>query len=245
MKLGFILFSAAFMMLAISAKIERGRQVVSDISINIDHTTGHFFITEEDVFESLDELLPDSGAPINTEHLSNIEAQLAKVPQIESSNVFVDNLGQLTIDIHQRQPVYRVIRKNMKSYYVDKNGYKFPVSRKYTANVPVVTGFIADNGKNVGPMQTALSIDIRNVMLKLIEDEFLSAQFGQLDVTDKGELELIPRVGDHVVQLGNSENIEDKLLRLKIFYNEGLKKAGWNTYKTINVKYKDQVVCTK
>jgi cell division protein FtsQ len=245
MKIGFILFTAAFMMLAISAKINREQQVVTDISIHIDHTTGHFFITEEDVLTTLNELLPDSGTIINTNHLSKLESTLAKVPQIEQSNVFVDNLGKVTININQRQPVYRVIRQNMKSYYVDKDGYKFPVSNKYTANVPVVTGFIADNGKNIGPMQTDLSKDIRNVMLKLIEDEFLSAQFGQLDVTDKGELELIPRVGNHVVQLGNSDNIEDKLKKLNIFYNEGLKKSGWNTYKIINLKYKNQVVCTR
>jgi len=231
--------------LAISAKLDREQQVVTDIAIHIDHTTGHFFITEEDVMETLNELLPDSGVSINTNHLSKLESTLDKMPQIERSNVFVDNLGKVTININQRQPVYRVIRQNMKSYYVDKAGYKFPVSNKYTASVPVVTGFIADNGKNVGPMETDLSQSIRNVMLTLIEDDFLSAQFGQLDVTDKGELELIPRVGNHVVQLGNSNDVEDKLKRLNIFYQEGLKKSGWNTYKVINLKYKNQVVCTK
>lgn len=233
------------MMLAISAKIDRDKQVVSDMVIKIDHTSGNFFITESDVLKALNESLPDSGATIQTEHLRDLELKLEQMPQIDESNVFVDNVGHLSINVKQRQPVYRVIRQNMKSYYVDKDGFKFPVSNKYTASVPVVTGFIADNGKDEGPIETDLSVEIRKVMQKIIADEFLSAQFGQLDVTAKGELELIPRVGKHIVQLGNSNDIDKKLKRLEIFYEEGLKKSGWNSYRIINVKYKDQIVCTK
>ncbi len=232
-------------MLAISAKMDRDKQVVSDMVIKIDHITGNFFITEDDVLSALNESLPDSGATIKTNHLRDLELKLEQMPQIDESNVFVDNVGHLSINVKQRQPVYRVIRQNMKSYYVDKDGFKFPVSQKYTANVPVVTGFIADNGKDVGPIETDLSKSIRIVMQNIIADDFLSAQFGQLDVTNKGEFELLPRVGDHVIQLGNSNNIEKKFKRLEIFYEEGLKKSGWNSYKIINVKYKDQIVCTK
>ncbi len=244
-KLGFILFSGLFMMLAISAKIVRDKQVVNDMKIEIDHTSGNFFITEQDVFQQLESVLPDSGSTIHIEDLKELEQKLQDIAQVEKSNVFVNNTGQLTIDIQQRKPTYRVIRKNMKSYYVDQNGFKFPVSNKYTANVPLVTGFVADNGKNKGQLETTRSKETKKILDFIVKDDFLSAQFGQVDITNKGAFELIPRVGKHAVIIGNSDNLEDKMKRLKVFYREGLTKTGWNAYKTINVAYKDQVVCSK
>lgn len=240
-----MLFTAMFMTLAISAKMIRDKQVITDMKIDIDHTTGNFFITEQDVLQQLQDLLPDSGAVMHTEDLKELEENLQKIAQVKESNVFVDNIGHLTIDVKQRNPVYRVIRPNMKSYYVDPSGYKFPVSGQYTANVPVVTGFIADNGADTGYLATERSKDIKIVMDYLLEDPFLTAQFGQMDITDKGEMELVPRVGNHVVVIGNSQQLEDKMKRLKVFYKEGLTKTGWNAYKVINVKYKNQVVCSK
>ena len=43
-----------------------------------------------------------------------------------------------------------------------------------------------------------------------------------------------------------TEAYEEKFEKLKMFYTEGLNKTdGWNKYSTINIKYKNQVVCTK
>ncbi|MCP4123808.1 MAG: hypothetical protein GY751_18825 [Bacteroidetes bacterium] len=240
-----MLFIGIFMTLVISAKMNRDQQVVSDLTIDIDHTSGNFFITEQDVRASINEILPDSGSMLHTKDLKELENKLDNIPQIGHSNVFVNNTGQLSIEVIQRSPLYRMIRANGTSYYVDAGGYKFPVSDKYTARVPVVTGFIADNGENVGLIGSDLGYELHELFTALDKDPLWKAQFGQVDITSKGELELIPRVGRHVVQIGNTSGLEDKLKRLKVFYMEGLTRAGWDTYKTINVKYKDQVVCKK
>jgi cell division protein FtsQ len=244
-RIGYILFIGAFMTLVISAKISRDHEEVTDVKVGIDHTSGNFFITEENVRVALAELLPESGSLIQTKDLKKLEARLKEMPQAERSNVYVNNTGQLSIEVRQRKPLYRVIRSDGTSYYVDHQGHKFPCSRKYTARVPVVTGFIADNGQDTGLISSAINRQLMEVFSAFTDEPFWSAQFGQLEVTDKGELQLIPRVGDHVVMLGNSGDLENKLKRLRIFYHEGLEKAGWNTYRIINLKYKDQVVCTK
>jgi cell division protein FtsQ len=45
---------------------------------------------------------------------------------------------------------------------------------------------------------------------------------------------------------GDAKDFEEKFEKLKTFYTEGLNKTdGWNKYSTINIKYKNQVVCTK
>jgi cell division protein FtsQ len=232
-------------MLVVSAKIKRDQQPVNDVVISIDHTSGNFFITEKDIQEAVMQLLPDSGAMLHTKDLKELESKLKEIPQVRTSNVFVNNTGQLSIEVHQRQPLYRVIRADGKSYYVDEDGYKFPVSGKYTARVGLATGYIADDGKLSGLIATDMNRNLMDVFTTLKRDPFWAAQFGQVEVSAKGELTLIPRMGNHVVLLGSPENLEEKLQRLRIFYHEALPKAGWDTYKIINVKYKDQVVCTK
>jgi hypothetical protein len=62
------------------------------------------------------------------------------------------------------------------------------------------------------------------------------------------ELELIPRTGDHVVefgQVGDVDEIEEKLDKLLAFYQNGLVNLGWESFSTISIKYKGQVVCRK
>jgi cell division protein FtsQ len=76
-------------------------------------------------------------------------------------------------------------------------------------------------------------------------DSFWKAQIEQIYVNNQFEIELIPRVGSHIIEIGTAENIEEKFENLKLLYLEGFNKIGWNQYERINLKYKNQVVCTK
>ena len=75
--------------------------------------------------------------------------------------------------------------------------------------------------------------------------DFWNAQIEQVYVNADGELELIPRVGNQTILFGDEKGMEEKFSKLYTFYKEGLSKTGWNQYKTINVTFKDQVVCSK
>ena len=58
-------------------------------------------------------------------------------------------------------------------------------------------------------------------------------------------MELVPRVGNHIIALGPPTKLEEKLTRMKEFYTEGLNKVGWNKYSRISLKYDNQIVCKK
>jgi cell division protein FtsQ len=77
------------------------------------------------------------------------------------------------------------------------------------------------------------------------KDELWKAQIEQLYVNKDFEIELIPRVGNHRIVVGDATNIKAKLNKLKIFYSKGLSKTGWNEYSVINLKFANQVVCKK
>ena len=65
----------------------------------------------------------------------------------------------------------------------------------------------------------------------------------QIYVNKKNEFEIVPLVGPKILELGSIENYDEKLYYLKSFFISALKKTGWNKYKTISVKYKNQIVC--
>ena len=75
--------------------------------------------------------------------------------------------------------------------------------------------------------------------------ELWSAQIVQIYVNNQGEYELIPRIGPHIIILGDLEDYRAKFEKLELFYKDGLNHVGWNQYLKINLKYKDQIVCTK
>ena len=87
---------------------------------------------------------------------------------------------------------------------------------------------------------------------RLEKDEFWRAEIVQIIVssTPAGELDvqLVPRSGDFTILFGavgpRREN-DEKLARLMTFYKKGLARTGWNEFRTVNVKYKGQVVCAK
>jgi cell division protein FtsQ len=68
----------------------------------------------------------------------------------------------------------------------------------------------------------------------------------QIYVNTKKEIELYATIGNHKIVFGNSEDIPEKFNKLKMFYKEGLNSIdAWNKYSIVNLKYKNQVVCTK
>lgn len=88
-------------------------------------------------------------------------------------------------------------------------------------------------------------IDLFELTKIIRQNNFLQALISQIYVNSKGEFDLIPQLGKQIIHLGSIENIEKKLNKLEIFYKKAMMKAGWEKYATINLEYKDQIVCTK
>ena len=92
-----------------------------------------------------------------------------------------------------------------------------------------------------------------------MQDEFWKNQIVQINILPDRGVELVPRVGDHIVYLGclpTSSNLQkrlaliqdftkQKLTRLEKFYKYGLSQAGWNKYSYINLEFDNQIICKK
>ena len=120
-------------------------------------------------------------------------------------------------------------------YYIDIKGNKIP-HVQYPADVAVVTGHVNYN-RHKSVLATFGQI--------LYTDEFWNDMIEQINFTPQGKVELTPRVGCHVVELGKPSGIGLKLSRLKLLYEKVLNTVGWNKYQRISLEYSNQAVCTK
>ncbi len=131
-----------------------------------------------------------------------------------------------------------------------------PISPNYTAPLIVANGNIMnsyverkirDNDAEVIDTNSVKPVinQIFDLAKFIINDPFWSQQLEQISINEESEIELIPRVGNHRILLGNGMNLEEKFWKLMIFYKEGLSKTGWNDYSYINLKFQNQVVCSK
>jgi len=198
-----------------------------------------------------------SGAASKDIDLEGIENSLLSRQIISKAEAYITEPGILHVDIRQKTPFVRIYNKYGQGYYLDQRGNIIPLTLNFSPFVLVVNGNISE------PFRAGQTLNIFNVkhdtlpgaqktiydVFRLVSfihrDKFLNSQIEQVYVNNHYEFELIPRVGSHVIELGNAENLQEKFENLKLLYLEGFNKIGWNGYDRISLKYKNQVVCTK
>ena len=158
------------------------------------------------------------------------------------SEVFINAQNKIFVDIYQRKPVLRIIDQNGVSYYLDETGTRLPLSGHYSPRILVATRTIPPFVPDYQLRKEHLIKDLFQLTQMIREDEMLARLIEQVYVDIKGELVLIPKLGRQKILFGAFRDAEKKFRRLKIFYLEGLPYTGWRKYKTINLKYKNQVV---
>lgn len=179
-------------------------------------------------------------------NLHDLEKKLKANPFIESAKVYADMDGIIKVEISQRQPIIRVMNQFDQDYYIDQHGVKIPLSANFTARVLAANGYIDEVFANkVDTLHTDIAKQLFKTADFIIRDSLWYAQIAQVYVNQDHEIELIPRVGNNRILLGNADNLEAKFHNLLVFYKQALPRVGWDRYKTINIKYANQVVGVK
>lgn len=164
-----------------------------------------------------------------------IEETLEKSPFVDEAQCYKTSGGHVCITLTQRMPVIRVKADNGDDYYVDNHGGIMPNTR-YTSDLIIATGAISRNyAKKV----------LTEVGNYIMNDKFWQNQVVQINVLGDGSMELVPRVGDHIIYIGEPTSVKSKLARMEKFYKYGLNKAGWNKYSYISVEFDNQIICKK
>lgn len=238
------------------ARKEQGNAACWKMDISVTQLEGMYFIDDEAIENRILDLgSPILGSTLNDININQIQKHLLKMPSVKDATVYPSVDGVLKIRVEQRRPVLRIINPDGESYYIDEAGKKMPLSDTYTARVLIAVMERTEAlATNTSPAQVMEQIDLApNTLLDdvfalqqiLDQDAFWSAQIEHLYVRANGEIEMIPRLGKHRILLGKAERITRKLNKLKAFYDATVHTRNLNEYKTINLKYRDQVVCER
>jgi cell division protein FtsQ len=228
----------AYLFFALFYLNPRGKQdsICKELRVDIVDTLDRHYLTDNDIISSISKAgLSPVGKDLATINLAAIEKKLEENRLIKRTECYKTVDGTVRIKVYQRIPVLRIF-STKGNYYVDNEGEKMPVPGNFAAYVPIASGFIEDEFAKKQLYEFALFLQ---------HDKFWNSQIKQIYVAPNGDVELTPAVGNHQIVLGGMENYKENLEKLRLFYDKGLSKVGWNKYSVINLKYKNQVVCTK
>lgn len=243
---------AVYLLLAITAfnKPEDKGQLCEEVVINISDESTNGFLTSDEIKRILvGKKLYPKNQPLKFINPRSIEELLKVTPFVNTAQCYKTEGGKVFIEITQRTPIIRIKSINGEDYYIDDKGGIMPNS-KYTSDLIIATGYIT---KPFARTYITLLID------HIMKSDFWRNQIEQINVLQDQSIEIVPRVGDHIVLIGKlpnhrnidrrSKEVEEfitrKLERLEKFYKYGLSQVGWNRYKYINIEFDNQIICKR
>jgi len=233
-----VLALAAYLVFSVTAMTDRHEDTIlcGGVDLEVVDSLSYDLVDYDMIMSFLkDNSLDPVGKPLESVNTDAVSSLLAGHPLIGSAICYKTGGGNLKIIVSCKVPLVRVRNNRGQDFYVDSRG-GIMSQHSLAVKVPVATGYIDRDfasGKLLG-------------VVKVIEQsEFWKAQIEQINVTKDGQVELVPRVGNHLLLLGTPDDVENKLDRLMNFYRNGLDNVGWNKYRTISVAYENQVVCKK
>jgi len=243
---------AGYLVLAFTAfnKPDESQRLCTQVNIDIQDEATNGFINAQEIKRRLEkEHLYPLSQPMRKVNLREIEELLKASPFVKTAECYKTEGGAVNITLTQRMPVVRVKANNGDDYYLDDKDCVMPNSH-YTSDLIIATGDISKSFAThyLSPMSKAI-----------MANPLWSNQIEQINVLPDKTIELVPRVGNHIIGLGiipynkykSKQNaivtafIEKKLSRLEKFYRYGLSQAGWNRYSYINLAFDNQIICKR
>lgn len=193
------------------------------------------FLTHETVNKLLIENKEDVSSIAKVAlDLNNLENTIKKHAMVDEAEVFLSIDGKLKAVVKQKTPVARVFNQD-DSYYIDFKGAKMPLSAIHTARVPLVSGEIKEEN----------SEKLDELFRIIHEDVFLRKNIIGVEVLPNGSLKMKNRNYNYDIEFGRTINMKQKFDNYKAFLQKAVLDSSIHKYKKINLKFTQQVVCTK
>ena len=190
-------------------------------------------------YETVNKLLIEKGQDLKTIGkdkvvLNKLEKMLNEHDMIQKSEVFVSIDGVLKAMVTQRTPIARVFNQEG-SFYIDNKGNRMPLSEIQTARVPLVLGEINDKNEK----------EIYDLLWFIYNDDFLKKNITGIEILPSGSLRMTNRNYKYDIEFGKTIEVERKFDNYKAFFQKAVHDTLINKYKVINLKFTQQVVCSK
>ncbi len=248
-KIWWILGAAILISALVYAEIQHLGQRCQEVVVNLDPEAEFQFFDEKEIKR----LLTAQGA----EHLEgtlfkeidmkNLENRVMRNRLIKKCQVYKDLSGNLVTNVWQHRPIARIINlseneelTNVQGSYLTDTGAVVPLSGKFTVRILLISGTFF---RNLGNLRSDKGKNLLKLLNRIDKDTFWKSQITEMNVEADGEITIVPQVGDYQIEFGLPEDEESKFKKLKIFYKTILANKGWERYKRVSVKFRNQIVC--
>jgi cell division protein FtsQ len=226
--------------LLIAAVSNKKQENCSGYDISIHGASEQLFLEKSDILEMIP-VGTIQNVPIKSLDLRKMEEKLETHAWIREAQLFIDNNGILKIRVEEREPIARIFTVGGSSFYIDSACEKLPLTDKIAVRLPVFTGFPSE-GTRLSKADKLLLRQVKDMSLFISKEPFWSAQIAQVDITSQRNFEMVPTVGNHIIEFGDGSDIEGKFRRLFVFYQQVMSKSGLNGYERVNVQFARQVI---
>ena len=251
-----MLIALAITILVVGANIVRSNAVVRELQVRVRYNGCDTLVSAATIERAINTTMPTMmSLKVKEIDTRNIKQCVMRSPYIENCQAYVSILGNVVVKADQRHPLLHVYQ-NGRQYYIDRQGRYMPLSNEGMAHVTIASGHLHTNDTLIN-ISTDFSLWQNDTLLQLndmshlwilahyIDDNGYGSLFDQIYRDQNGDFILTPKAGTHVVNVGNTDDLDDKFERLMALYDQALPRVGWDRYKVVNLKYNDQVVCKK
>ena len=242
-----VMIGAGIITLLVSAIKKEKQFVCNEVKVSFTDNKKYRMLNE---MEILSALWPGekNGFPVGKNpaqfNIYKLEKQLERNPWILSSDLYFDQLHMLHIDVKQRTPIARVFNPDGNSFYMDSSFSILPVNSNDIISLPVFTNFYI-NPTAASAADSVILKRIATLSEFILADPFWMAQIEAVNINADNSFEVVPQVGDQVINLGERDDWENLFSKLSVLYQYLNKEEGWSKYSKIDLQFKDQVVCIK
>ena len=238
---------AGILVLLVSAVQKERAERCRDVVVEFNEQQSFRMLDELEIISAL---FPDQqsnhpkGKQLNFADLYSLEKQLEKNPWIQNADLYFDQQHVLHIMVSQRTPVARLFTPEGNSIYMDDAFKVLPLKSTDMISLPVFSNFYIHPAQ-ASADDSLLMERVVGLAQYIAKDEFLMAQVEQVHINHDNSFELVTQVGDQAVLLGTRSDWDNMFVKLKSLYDHINKEEGWSKYASIDLQFKDQVVCVK
>jgi cell division protein FtsQ len=228
-----LIFSLVIFLYSFTSERNNNRKLTNSVVVFIEEDAP--FVNQETVNKLLIENKSNLKSIAKDKlDLNKLEKRINAHEMIENSDVFVSIDGVLKAIVKQKTPIARFFDNNT-SFYIDYKGDIMPLSTNYTARVPLVSGLI--NTKNSEKLAELFRI--------IYNDEFLKKNIIAVQIMPNGSLQMRNRNYNYQIDFGGTIRMNAKFNNYKVFFQKAVLDSSLIKYKTIDLRFAQQVVCTK
>ena len=200
------------------------------------------FVPKDKIVSILDNYFTKESLNIN---FNDLEKKIKSNPHIKKVTLYKDLTGNLNVIVNQFQPIARIVYENKSKKYFDIDGEIFPTSLGYSHRVLLIFLTSKINFLNNNLNNTEFGVDLLNMVKYIESDKFLSKIVSEIEVDNFKNIIIRPQISKQKIIFGYPDDLVNKFRKIKIFYDDIAPAKGWNTYSSVNVKYRNQIICDK